>query len=294
VKSQLNISDLETISGIKAHTIRMWEKRYSFLTPHRTSTNIRYYDSDHLRKLLNAATLMSEGEKISSISKLSDEEIYERLETLNEDADINTSCQIFINKMMLAMLGMDEANFDRTFTSCVLKLGLEDTMENVVYPFMTKVGFLWSLDKINPAQEHFASYLVKQKLFAAIDGMTFTQQRNPSTFLLFLKMDEDHDLGLLYAHYLIRKSGHNSIFLGGNVSLKSIVNTSEQLDIDYLLTFFTIRQNEDKLSQYLEELAGVEEIKKILIAGRAIDSIDTGNVKKAIFLDGVNELKNLL
>jgi DNA-binding transcriptional MerR regulator len=294
VKSQLNISDLETISGIKAHTIRMWEKRYNFLKPHRTETNIRFYDSDHLRKLLNAATLMQHGEKISNISRLTDTELLEKLELMEEEADVDTSAMIFINKLVIAMLSMDEASFDRTFSSCVLKLGLERTMEEVIYPFMQKIGFLWTLSKINPAQEHFASHLVRQKLYAAIDGMTITQQRNPSTFLLFLKEEEDHDLGLIYAHYLIRKSGHISYFLGGNVPLSNVSKTANELDIDYLVTFLTIGKNQDKLIDYLHSLSELNAAKKVLVAGRSIQDLDSENIKKTLFLKSVDELKNLL
>jgi len=165
--STYSIKDLEHLTGIKAHTIRIWEQRYDILSPKRTDTNIRYYDSTDLKHMLNIALLNNNGYKISKIAKMSQEEVFEAvLQTI--DKNNNYSDQI--NALTVAMIDLNEAQFEKIMSTNILQIGFEDTMLNIIYPFLTKIGFLWQIDSINPAQEHFMTNLIRQKLIVAIDG----------------------------------------------------------------------------------------------------------------------------
>ena len=214
------IADLEKLSGIKAHTIRIWEKRYNLIEPYRSETNIRYYDDAQLKKILNISSLITKGYKISKIANLSEDDIT-ALISQNIDNNIDSTLLDFINNLITSMLSFNQATFEKTCSSAITRFGMHDAMLLVFYPFLNKIGVLWSISTTLPVQEHFASNLIKQKIIAAIDGLPSPLHKN-HRFLLFLPANEWHEIGLLFSNYIIRQKGFQTIYLGQNLPLNEI------------------------------------------------------------------------
>ena len=251
--TKYKISDLEKLSGIKSHTIRIWEKRYKVLTPLRTDTNIRFYDDIQLRKLLNIVSLMNSGIKISFISKLTEKEINERVEDLSNIGEIGIKEETLINQMLTAGLSYNEASFEKAFSNSILSFGLMDAYQNVFYPMLIKIGLLWTSTELNPAQEHFVTNLIKQKIFSAIDALK-PPKNESENWLLFLPEEEQHDLGLLIANYGLRSKGKKVIYLGANVPLESLHLIAKEVDPTHYLTF-SIRPNaHNSINDYLSSM----------------------------------------
>ena len=235
-----SIKYLETISGIKAHTIRIWEKRYKLLTPKRTDTNIRYYDDQDLKKILNVGTLLDAGYKISEVSKLTDHEINEELKKCLVEANDGVSLEsVLMNELIVSSLNFDKYQFERTFNTSILKIGIQNTIEKVLFPTLNKIGVMWQSEEINPAQEHFFSSLVKQKMFSAIDAIQ--EPENADTrCILFLPEEEDHEIGLLYFNYLLLKGGAKTIYLGTRMPLINIIESEKSIRPTHVI-FFIIK-----------------------------------------------------
>lgn len=233
MKGQYSIKDLERLTGIKAHTLRMWEKRYGVIEPKRTETNIRFYDDEELKKVLNIAILNNYGIKISKIVGLSARELHDKvIEIGNEEV----SEGVQVESLVVAMVEMDEARFEKILANCTIRLGFEQTMMKVIYPFFRKVGILWQTGAINPAQEHFISNLIRQKLIVAIDSQGMMTKADSKRFLLFLPEGELHEIGLLFYSYLIQKAGHKVIYLGQSVPISSVVAVNATNPADFILT----------------------------------------------------------
>ena len=217
--AKYSIKDLEHLSGIKAHTLRIWEQRYNLINPKRTDTNIRYYDQNDLKLVLNVSLLKENGFKISKIADMSTEEMFEEVKRVSEKT---TSFADQIYALTLAMIDLDEQRFEKIISTNTLKIGFERTMMNVISPFLSKIGIMWITDSINPAQEHFISNLIRQKLMVAIDGQYPTLDDNAKRYMLFLPDGELHELSLLFANYLIRARHNKVIYLGQSMPMKYI------------------------------------------------------------------------
>lgn len=268
-----SIKDLEKITGIKAHTIRIWEKRYELIVPSRTQTNIRYYSDEDLRLLMNVAMLNKYGYKISSIQSLSFLEIIKLVSELsNQYSDFDHQ----VGELVLAMLELNEQKFDAIISASIIKEGFEATFEGLIFKFLEKVGILWQLGKAVPAQEHFITQLIRQKLISAIDTQLQSIDKR-LTFLLFLPENEYHEIGLLYSQYLIRKAGNRVIYLGQNVPISNLKNVFELHHIDYLLTSLTSNQPVESLIEITQELGKLFHDKLILLGGNCF-------VKNEIYL----------
>ena len=219
-----SIKELEKLSGIKAHTIRIWEKRHNIIQPERTETNIRFYSDEDLKKIINVSMLNNHGVKISKIAGMSFEEI--KLKILDMTST-QTSASGYIEQLVVSMVDLDEEHFEKTLASVVKKFGFERTVLEAIYPFLEKIGILWQTKNITPAQEHFISNLIRQKIIAAIDDIPLAQ-RSKRKILLFLPEHELHELGLLFNYYLVKQAGFKVYYLGQNVpyeDLKAIVAT---------------------------------------------------------------------
>ena len=258
-----SIRDLEKITGIKAHTIRIWEKRYGIVEPLRTQTNIRYYSDEDLRRLMNVAILNKYGYKISNIQSMSSDELNTCVIDLTHQ-DLDNDHQV--DNLVMAMIEIDEQRFDKIISSSIIKQGFEYTFENLLYKFLEKVGILWQIGAVNPAQEHFITQLIRQKLILAIDGQQ-EYKNDHKTFLLFLPENEYHEIALLYLHFLIRKEGHKVIYLGQNVPLTHLKDIFEIHHVDYLLTSVASKHPVEIISEIIDELAHLYSDKKILIGG---------------------------
>jgi DNA-binding transcriptional MerR regulator len=229
------IKDLENMSGIKAHTIRIWEQRYSFIKPGRTGTNIRYYSNEELKKILNVALLNKYGFKISHIDKMNDGEIKEKILSLNH---MEAQQERIVNEMIQAMVDIDIDTLEAILDKYIAARGIERAIIQVIFPFLEKIGILWLTNHINPAQEHLVSNIIRQKLIVGIDGIVTSLKVN-KTVLLFLPEGEYHELGLLFMHYLLKSRGVNSIYLGCNVPLKDVEYVAKLKKPDYLYSHLT-------------------------------------------------------
>ena len=268
-----SINDAERLTGIKAHTLRIWEKRYKTLIPHRTPTHIRYYDDDQLRRLLNIATLQQLGHKISRIMNYTDEEVNQHiLASLESHSPINPYI-VFINTLVTSMMNFDESTFERVFSTIVIRYGVFDSMLNVIYPFLRLTGVLWSTANIVPSQEHFASNIVKRKLMAAIDGLVIPRV-SKGRVVLFLPSDEWHEMGLLFADYILRREGYETIYLGQNVPIANLENTMARTGITHLLTFVLTAGNLGETLSRLSAFAMQNQGCKIMLSTN--QAIDTG------------------
>ncbi len=258
-----SIKELEKITGIKAHTIRIWEKRYGIVEPQRTQTNIRYYSDEDLRHLMNVAILNKYGYKISNIQGMTVAEIAQSVVDLTlQDVDN----EHLVDNLVMAMIELDEQRFDKIISSSIIKQGFEYTFENLLYRFLEKIGILWQIGTVNPAQEHFISQLIRQKLILAIDGQ-HELRSDYKTFLLFLPENEYHELALLYINFMIRKQGHRVIYLGQNVPLVNLKNVFEIHQVNYLLTSISARTKEENITVLVQELTKLYSDKNILIGG---------------------------
>ncbi|MDA3822300.1 MAG: MerR family transcriptional regulator [Bacteroidales bacterium] len=256
-----SIKELENLSGIKAHTIRIWEKRYNLIEPHRTTTNIRYYTDQELKKILNVAMLNRQGIKISNIAKLSDQELKEEIMRVSTG---NPKLENTIDSMIISMIDMDEIKFNTLLSKAISKHGFKEVYTNIVYPFLEKIGILWMAGDINPAQEHFVVNLVRQKIITAIDG--FSQKFNPNAkkFLLFLPEGEWHEIGLLFSLYLLKEAGHDVVYLGQSVPYSDVLATGSVKDFDHILVSSTSPPRDFDIITYLKDMGVAFPDKKIL------------------------------
>jgi len=287
------ISDLERLSGIKAHTIRIWEKRYNLIEPHRTSTNIRYYDDAQARKLLKVSTLLAQGIKISKISKLSEKEINFRIQELQNVVSEDAICTGFINELISTMLSFDEIGFDKTFSSAVIRFGMHEAMLKVFYPFLHKTGLMWSTEEAMPAQEHFALCVIRRKLITAIDGLPAPTKRSKS-FVLFLPTEEWHESGLLFADYIIRTHGYKTIYLGQNVPAKNLIDVIENIKPTHLITFYIARRDPQSIVSDLTLISKKHAGINLIVAGSYPMDQLVKKTKKITFLSSPSELLKLL
>lgn len=259
------IKDLERLTGIKAHTIRIWEQRYTILQPERTDGNFRLYSDNELKKLLTISALINNGYKISKIALLNQSEIKDIIMALEATKDGDVLENLWINNLIKSCIDFDEVSFEIAFSHCVLKIGFENTLLKVVYPTLNKIGVMWGVGEISPAQEHFTTNLVKKKILVAIDGMFPEINSNSSTYILFLPHWEEHDLGLLFAYYLLRKNGIKIIYLGANVPIESLKEI-ESSKFEALVSFFVVSAEGESVQEYLKQLAIDFPDKKIFYA----------------------------
>ena len=249
VKSNFSIKNLEHLSGIKAHTIRIWEKRYNLFEPERTDTNIRLYNLEGLQKLLNVTLLYNNGYKISRIASLSQQEINENVHkiTINKNAD-GWSIGLF----KLAMINFDQRLFTKTFNELLEQFSFREIFKNVFIPLMNELGVLWQTNSISPSHEHFITSLVKQKIHSMCEELQLQEtKRDDRRFVLYLPDNEIHELGLLYLQYEVLNSGFQCVFLGQSVPLESLKNLVDIGEPITFMSYFTIEPTQEKIDAYL-------------------------------------------
>lgn len=257
------IRDLENLSGIKAHTIRIWEKRYNFLRPKRSGTNIRYYTSDELKTLLNYALLNKNGYKVSSIAHMTPEMISETVLSLNS---FEARHERLINSMLHAMVELDAESFEKTVNEYISENGIGDSVRYLLFPFLQRVGILWLTDHIRVAQEHLVSNIIRQKLIRGIEDIE-VNHANATTVVLFLPDGEYHELGLLYVHYLLKTKGINTIYLGADVPVKELEYVCKLKSPRYLYTHLTSLPARFNFEKYLSVVASHIGSSLLMISG---------------------------
>jgi len=262
--STYSIKDLEQLSGIKAHTLRIWEQRYQFILPKRTETNIRYYDGKDLKLVLNIALLKENGYKISKIAGMSEEDMNNEVLRLTEK---NLRYPDQIHALTLAMIDLDEDRFEKIMATNILKLGFESTMINVIYPFLSKIGVLWQTGAINPSQEHFISNLIRQKLIVAIDGQFVSNEESQHKYLLYLPEGELHELTLLFLCYIIKARRNKVVYFGQNLPFDDLKSIFEVHNPDYILTIVTTSPPAGEVKGYVQKLSQTFPEAEVLLSG---------------------------
>ncbi|MES2796402.1 MAG: MerR family transcriptional regulator [Bacteroidota bacterium] len=259
-----SIRDLEQLSGIKAHTIRIWEKRYKLLSPDRSSTNIRNYSASQLKLVLNVSLLRNHGLKISEIAKFSGQQIERKV---NDISMLRLNYPDQIQALTTAMIEFDEDRFEKILNLNIEKFGFENLMLYIIYPFLSKIGVLWVTGAIGPAQEHFMSSLIRQKLIAAIDKLPKIINNNPKTIVLFLPEGEYHEIGLLFTSYIFKSKGHKVIYLGQSLPDTDLAFVCELYKPNFIFTVMTSAPTAEKLQVYLNWLSTKFSTANIFVTG---------------------------
>lgn len=259
-----SIKEVEKLTGIKAHTIRIWEKRYNLCCAARTETNIRFYSDQELKKLINIAVLVDNGRKISKLVSLDSEALNAEITKL---VQINpTAPRLYIDRFVKAMIDMNEPLFHEILAECSGKFGFERCVTEVIYPFLERVGVLWQTNHISPVQEHFISNLIRQKILAETDKIEYSRAKG-KTFLLFLPVNELHEIGLLFYNYFLRMQGNKVYYFGQSVPFKDVAAALKQIRVDYIMTYFVSGKSQREMSRYLHDLENVFEGKHIFVMG---------------------------
>lgn len=291
-----SIKDLEKFSGIKAHTIRIWEQRYQLLTPRRTETNIRFYDDEQLKYLLNVSLLVENGYKISHICGLSQEEFNENLRSIidkgyptKEDNQVNS----IVNELMIAMLDLDERRFEKILASSLLQRSFEETLVKVVYPFLKRIGVMWRTGEVSTAQEHFIYQLIRQKIIVAIDGLLIPDS-GAEKYLLFLPKSEFNDLLILLFTYVLKNRGKQCIYLGVDIPFKDLKQVTEISKPETIFTFIKAPASKIDTQAYIYELSEAFDSKQVLITGNPYFMEELEYPDNVLLISDVDDLITML
>lgn len=252
IKTEFTIKDLENLSGVKAHTLRIWEKRHNLLNPQRTDTNIRYYNIVDLQRLLNVSLLYKNGYKISKIAALEKEQL---LMAVREFVVRNENTDYAIGAFKLSMINFDHLLFNQTYNQLLLKKSFTEIFLDVFVKLLDEVGMLWQTSTITPAHEHFISNLIKQKLHIQIEkAQGLDAVKKTQVFVLFLPLNEIHELGLMFIHMYLLLNGYSSIYLGQSVPIDSLIDFHKLYDKVNYVSLFTVMPYDDEVSVYINEV----------------------------------------
>ncbi|MGJ8761183.1 MAG: MerR family transcriptional regulator [Polaribacter sp.] len=291
IKLDFTIKDLENISGIKAHTIRIWEKRYNLLEPKRSETNIRFYSNEDLQKLLNIVLLNNNDIKISKISKMSDEELILQTRALAFVTSLNDES---INALKLSMFQFDKRLFNNVYEKLLEEKTFQEIFQEVFIPFLNDVGLLWQTDTLKPAHEHFISNLIVQKILINTEKLQFNISETSKTYVLFLPENEIHEIGLLYLNYELVLRGAHTVYLGQSLPLNNLDYFLESDNEICFITSLTIKPYDDKIEDYFKEIdAMIRNSSKTFIAiGQKVNQVKHLDLSPQIHLH--NTITDLL
>lgn len=274
VKNVFSIKDLENLSGIKAHTIRIWEKRYKILEPMRTDTNIRLYDLVSLQKLLNITLLHDYGYKISKIASYPEEKIPMLVrEIISEKSAKNHAISAF----KMAMMNFDQELFFNTYNQLLSEKSFKEIFYQVFIPLMNELGLLWQSKTISPAQEHFISYLIKQKLLVNTEKLQILKPINTDkVFVLSLPMNEIHELGLMYLNYEILLHGYKTIYLGESMPIDNLKDLKKHFDSIVFISYLTVQPDRNSVNEYVNQTADelLDDTTELWYIGRMVEFIN--------------------
>lgn len=288
--SQYSIRDLEQLSGIKAHTLRIWEQRYNIISPKRTDTNIRTYDDHDLKLVLNISLLKDHGHKISDISRLSTEEMYREVIKISE-RHLNYPDQI--HALTITMIDLDEERFEKIISTNILQFGFENTMIHIIYPFLSRIGTLWITGSVGPAQEHFITNLIRQKIIVAIDGQVNKQRPGGKKYMLFLPEGELHEISLLFANYIIKARANKVIYLGQSMPFNELVFAYNLHKPDYIFSAITSVPSNSDVQPFVNKLMRAFPESHILITGYQVVGQDIQTDDNATIINNIDDLVRL-
>jgi DNA-binding transcriptional MerR regulator len=282
VKNVFSIKDLENLSGIKAHTIRIWEKRYNVLEPMRTDTNIRLYDLASLQKLLNITLLHEYGYKISKIATYSEDRLPELVKEIISN---KTAKNHAISAFKMAMMNFDQELFLNTYNWLITEKSFKEIFDQVFIPLMNELGLLWQTDTISPAHEHFVSYLIKQKLVVNIDNLLAEKPtKTDKVFVLSLPMNEIHELGLMYLNYEILLNGYKVIYLGESMPIDNLKDLKKHFSPVVFVSYLTVQPDRNNIDDYVTQMTEqlIDEETELWFLGRMVEFIDKDKLNNKI------------
>lgn len=291
VKSVFSIKDLENLSGIKAHTIRIWEKRYDILQPMRTDTNIRLYDLASLQKLLNITLLHDYGYKISKIATYPQDKIPS---LVREIISNKTAKSHAISAFKMAMMNFDQELFFNTYNWLIAEKSFKEVFHEVFIPLMNELGLLWQSDTITPAHEHFVSYLIKQKLLVNTEKLQVLKQTKfDKVFVLSLPMNEIHELGLMYLNYEILLNGYKTIYLGESMPIENLKDLKKHFDSIVFVSYMTVQPERDSVNEYVAKMSEelIDENTELWYLGRMTEFVKKEELSDKISIfNSISEL----
>ena len=291
IKSTFSIKDLENLTGIKAHTIRIWEKRYDVLEPMRTDTNIRLYDIENLQKLLNITLLHNHGYKISQISKLSKERIPQLVNEIITDKSYKSHA---LSSFKMAMMNFDQTLFIKTYDKLLSEQSFREIFFDIFIPIIHEIGYLWQTNTISIAHEHFISYLIKQKILVNTEKLQIQEPtRHDKVFVLYLPDNEIHELGLMYLNYEIQFSGYKTIYLGESVPITSLKEVKKYFDNITYICYMTVEPDKTHVNEYIQEVKKelLTDNSEFWVIGRMTENIDKNLCTDSILT--FNSIKDL-
>lgn len=285
-----SISQLSKFTGVKPHTIRIWEQRYAALKPQRSKGNTRNYDGNQLRRLLNIVSLLEFNYRISELGPLPDEALFDFLKKHDRDDKIPPPSNYFVSQLISAGMDFDEPAFEKLISHCFFRFGIREAYSQVLVPLLDRLGLMWTTNTIHAAHEHFISNIVRQKLYTSIDCIPPGDQVS-ETWLLFLPENEFHDLGLLMAHYLLRSAGKKTIFLGADVPREVLFPVIEKVAAKNLLLFLSHYDIPEEVDGFLKDIKVKFPENEIYLAGnpQLISEISTDN--RVIKLNSAEEFE---
>ncbi|HLV42707.1 MAG TPA: MerR family transcriptional regulator [Brumimicrobium sp.] len=265
--AEYKIKDLEVLTGIKAHTIRMWEKRYELLSPDRTETKIRTYTDADLVKLLNVVILYDNDWKISKIAECTDAEIRKKVSGIYSD---NHSFSAVVSLLIQSMIELDYDTFERVLSNTIQKEGLEVVHRNYLVSFLNRIGVLWIVGTITPVQEHFVSNIIRQKLIVETDKLPIVDKRRFDA-VLFTPEGEFHEISLLFYNYILRKRNYKTLYLGANLPITDLKKALSIVNPKNIIVSIIANLSEKRYNEYIDELRNEIEI-PLFLGGRMIDT----------------------
>lgn len=291
VKNVFSIKDLENLSGIKAHTIRIWEKRYDILQPMRTDTNIRLYDLASLQKLLNITLLHDYGYKISKIATYPQDKIPS---LVREIISSKTAKSHAISEFKMAMMNFDQELFFNTYNWLIAEKSFKEVFHQVFIPLMNELGLLWQSDTITPAHEHFISYLIKQKLIVNTEKLQVLKQTKlDRIFVLSLPMNEIHELGLMYLNYEILLHGYKTIYLGESMPIENLKDLKKHFSSIIFVSYMTVKPERDVVDSYVQKMSEelLDDTTELWYIGRMVEFVKKEKLPQGITIfNSINEL----
>ena len=291
--TKYSMAQVESLSGIKAHTLRMWERRYDFLNPCRTETNIRFFSDIQLVQLVNFGILLRNGYKISKIEKMPEDQVHDLVNQILSPSDytIDQNIREDIQSLTLAMLDMDEVRFDEIFKAHLIRKGLLGTVRDLIYPFLHHIGILWNTQKTMPAQEHFISCLIRKKIVSAIDMIPHPPAQ-AKKIIFFLLEDEHHEIGILLASFIAAERGYKVYYLGQNVPSENIHEVLNITNSDFIMSMFVAPKRDKSLIQ-IENVLKTTEV-PFLISGNVENFASLIDNERLIHLENPESLIDFL
>jgi MerR family transcriptional regulator, light-induced transcriptional regulator len=283
-----SIKDLEQLSGIKAHTLRIWEQRFNFISPQRSDTNIRFYNDRDLRLVLNISLLKDHGYKISEIAQMQYDELNNEVLSLSEK---QLSYPDQIQALTISMISLDEDAFDKIMSDNINQFGFENTMMNIIYPFLIKIGTLWVTGSIGPSQEHFITQLIRQKITVAIENIPRNLKPTARKFILFTPEGEYHDIGLLFAYFILKSRNHKVYYLGQSLPFHDLQFVIEKHQPDAIFTAITSLPTHADVQNYVSKMSATFPKVDVLLTGMQV--IGQG-IKHDANVQIINKIKDLM